>query len=117
MEQTANNVTIKYIFDKSYNPQYVNGAAGGVNPAGELIVHFYLERFPLPYEMTHEINEDGTLGAPMDVKPDGFERKVIRYINQGVIMNLASAEELYNWLGNQIRDLKEREDGLQQSGK
>lgn len=117
MEQKVNNVTIKYIFDKSYNPHYVNGAAGGVNPAGELMVHFYLERFPLPYEMTHEINEDGTLGAPLDVKPDDFDRKVIRYIDHGVIMNLASAQELYQWLGDQILDLKERENGLQQSGK
>lgn len=117
MERSVNNVTFKYIFDKGYNPQYVNGAAGGVNPAGELIVHFYLERFPLPYEMTHEVNDDGSLGAPVDVKPDGFDSKVIRYINNGIILNRASAEELYQWLGNQIQDLKEREDGLHQSGK
>ena len=33
----------KYIFSHDNNPVYVNGAHGGVNPRGELVVNFYLQ--------------------------------------------------------------------------
>ncbi len=46
MENEINNsFKFKYVFDDDYNPKYVNGAFGGVNPQGEINLNFYMERF------------------------------------------------------------------------
>lgn len=37
-------INFKYKFSDAYNPVYVNGAYGGVNPRGEIVINFYFER-------------------------------------------------------------------------
>ena len=47
----------KYIFKDDFNPVYVNGAQGGINMQGEIVVNFYLERNALPISQTYRIEE------------------------------------------------------------
>ena len=42
MSHKKNELTFKYIYTYDYNPDYVNGAHGGISPRGELVVNFYL---------------------------------------------------------------------------
>jgi hypothetical protein len=100
-------ITFKYIFKYDYNPVYVNGAHGGVSPRGEIVANFYLERQPLPNEITHAINPDGTIGADIvAVDPENLESTIIRYVSNGVVLNHQNAKALHSWLGDKIVELE-----------
>jgi hypothetical protein len=100
-------ITFKYIFKYDYNPVYVNGAHGGVSPRGEIVANFYLERQPLPNEITHAINPDGSIAADVvAVDPENLESTIVRYVSSGVVLNLQNAKALNSWLGDKIVELE-----------
>jgi hypothetical protein len=101
-------ITFKYIFKYDYNPVYVNGAHGGVSPRGEIVANFYLERQPLPNEITHAINPDGSISADVvGVDPENLESTIIRYVSSGVVLNLQNAKALHSWLGDKVAELEQ----------
>ncbi len=99
-------VKFKYIFNDDYNPVYVNGAHGGVNSQGEIIVNFYLERMGLPNSQTNAITSEGKLGDVIASDPKDLNQSHIRFIRNGIIMNLQTAITIHNWLGQHIETLK-----------
>jgi hypothetical protein len=99
-------VTFKYIFNYAYNPVYVNGAHGGISPRGELVMNFYLERPPLPDEITHELNPNGTIGDVVAEAPDNLKNSMVRFIDNGVILNYESARNIHFWLGERLKELE-----------
>ena len=101
-------ITFKYIFKYDYNPVYVNGAHGGVSPRGEIVANFYLERQPLPNEITHALNPDGSIGADIvAVDPENLNSTIVRYVSQGVVLNYQNAKVLHSWLGDKIAELEQ----------
>lgn len=102
-------INFKYKYDEDYNPVYINGAYGGISTHNEIIVNFYLERLPIPKETDHEINEDGSLTAPIAIKPENFDSTVIRYVSNGIVMNLETAKSINDWLSKNIEELEKRE--------
>ena len=96
------SLKFKYIFSEDYNPIYVNGAHGGINPQGEIVANFYLERLALPDSQTQEINPNGRLGNVIGSEPTDLNRSFVRFVKNGVIMNLQTAKSIYAWLGNLI---------------
>jgi hypothetical protein len=99
-------ITFKYIFTYDYNPEYVNGAHGGVSPRGELVVNFYLERPPLPNSVSHEITPTGAIGPEATADPADLNASIVRYVSTGVVLSLQTARELHGWLGDKIRELE-----------
>jgi len=99
-------LTFKYIYNYSYNPVYVNGAHGGLSPRGELVMNFYLERPPLPEEIRHEINQNGTIGNVCGEEPKDLNSSMVRFIDNGVILNFESARNLYFWLGERLQEME-----------
>ncbi len=106
MSKDKPQITFKYIFTYDYNPKYVNGAHGGVSPRGELVVNFYLERQPLPNAVSHEINQNGTIGAESSIEPGDLHASLVRYVTTGVVLSLQTARDLHGWLGEKIRELE-----------
>lgn len=100
--KSNNEIVFKYRFPEDYNPVYVNGAQGGINPQGEIVANFYFERLALPNRQTHFLNEDGRLGGIKDNDPEDLNRSFVRYVDTGVVMNLQTAKSIFNWLGKQI---------------
>ena len=101
------SITFKYIFKYDYNPIYVNGAHGGISPRGEIIANFYLERPPLPNEITHAINPDGSIGTEVvAVDPEDLNSSIVRYVSNGVVLSHQNAKALHGWLGEQIEALE-----------
>jgi hypothetical protein len=100
------DINYKYKFDNSYNPIYVNGAIGGVNPQGEIIISFYLERNSLPKLQKVEIEDTTGIGVVKETEPNDYEKSFIRYIETGVIINYKTAKELHRWLGEHIQNLE-----------
>lgn len=106
MSNKKPEVTFKYIFNYTYNPVYVNGAHGGISPRGELVMNFYLERPPLPDEITHELNPNGTIGEAVAEAPDNLKNSMVRFIESGVILNYESARNIHFWIGERLKELE-----------
>lgn len=101
------SVSFKYIFKYDYNPVYVNGAHGGISARGELVANFYLERQPLPNEITHAITSEGAIGDITDVDPKDLNNSLVRYVPCGIVLNYANAVNLHQWLGDKITELEQ----------
>lgn len=99
-------LTFKYIFNYAYNPVYVNGAHGGISPRGELVMNFYLERPPLPEEIKHAINPNGTIGDITSEEPHDLSSSMVRYIDNGVILNYESARNIHYWIGERLKEME-----------
>lgn len=99
-------IKAKYIFDDDFEPEYVTGAFGNVLPSGELVVNFYLERLPIPYETIQEIKDDGKIADELTVSnPNPSDFKLRRTIKSGVIMNQSTTLSVYRWLKAKLLDL------------
>lgn len=96
------SLKFKYIFSEDYNPVYVNGAQGGINPQGEIVANFYLERLALPNSQTQVVNPDGMLGEVINSEPADLNQSFVRFIKNGIVMNLQSAKSIHTWLGGLI---------------
>lgn len=99
---TDNKITFKYRYPEDYNPQYVNGAQGGINVQGEIVANFYFERVPMPKSITNEVSIDGILGNVVSTDPEDLTKSIVRYVQSGIVMNLQVAKQIYDWLGKQI---------------
>lgn len=99
-------LTFKYIYNYTYNPVYANGAHGGISPRGELVMNFYLERPPLPEEIRHEINPNGTIGAVTGEEPHNLGSSMVRFIDSGVILNYESARNIHYWIGERLKEME-----------
>lgn len=91
-----NRVKFKYIFEKDYNPKYVNGAFGSITPHGEVALNFYFERSALPYEQDFALNSDGMLGDCLGEKPE--EMSYVRYVQNGLILSQEDARGIAHWI-------------------
>lgn len=104
-------LNFKYYIDYEYEPKYVNGVYGGINPQGEIIANFYLERVPIPYEEEVALNDELVVeGDPVIVEPDDF--KIRRAIQTGIIMSKDNALVFYHWLKNVLKDAGVEDDSL-----
>ena len=99
-------IAFKYIFNYAYNPVYVNGAHGGISPRGELVMNFYLERPPLPEEIRHAINPNGTIGEVTAEEPHNLGSSMVRYIDNGVVLNYESARNIHYWIGERLKEME-----------
>lgn len=106
-------VTFKYYFDKDYDPEYINGAYGGQTPNGELVIHFYMERFPIPYEVTQGLTDEGLLDEDnLEFVPAQDTAKIRRVVKNGVIMSRENAINVYQWLKMRLMEMGVDEDEL-----
>ncbi|MGG6439541.1 hypothetical protein ABET52_04200 [Saccharococcus caldoxylosilyticus] len=102
MSSSKKTVNFKYVFADDYNPVYVNGAHGGISPQGEIVINFYFERRPLPYEEIYKFDEKGQPTGEIEVKPSNHNENIIRYVSTGIVMNLESAKIFHEWLREHI---------------
>lgn len=93
-------VTFEYKQSDDYCPVYANGAYGGLNPRGEVIINFFNERYPVPKSEKYKLSE-GRIGEKIT---DGSEdMTVLRAICTGVIMSRENAQCFYDWLGTILK--------------
>lgn len=103
----------KYVFADDYEPDYITGAFGSIQPNGDLVIHFYAERIPIPYETVQSISENGMPGEEISiVKPDPSQFKLRRSIKNGAVMNKDTALGVYRWLKGQLKQMGVKEDEL-----
>lgn len=63
-DATANDARVSFDLIKGalFRGVHADGVWGGVTPQGLLSFTFFSERFPIPQQLTHCLNPDGTLG-------------------------------------------------------
>lgn len=111
MDEKKQEAIFNYVFDNEYDPEYINGVYGGVNTNGELVMHFYFERWPLPYEERSEVDEEGRLtGNTTITEPDEF--KIRRAVKTGVIINKETAISVCQWMKERLKEMGVDDDDL-----
>lgn len=102
-------IKFKFIFADDYNPVYANGIYGGVTPQGEIVANFFFDRHALPISQSYSITQAGQLGELTTSEPNDLKKSVVRFVANGVILNIRTAKEFHNWLGEQIKLVEEAE--------
>ncbi|MDC3418732.1 hypothetical protein [Aquibacillus salsiterrae] len=97
---------IKYKFPEDYNPAYTNGVWGGIAPQGEIVVNFFFERQPLPYEESIELDANNKTSESKVIAPENHELSIMRYVSTGVVMDFETAKSFHEWLGRKIEILE-----------
>ena len=99
-EKKSRDVSFEYKISPNFHVYSVNGAYGGVNADGEIIMNLFSERPAIPRHETYGVKEDGTLES----QPKDQEKKdyIIRDVMFGVSMNPQTAKSLANWLQDRI---------------
>ncbi|MDD2331247.1 MAG: hypothetical protein PHI68_01200 [Candidatus Cloacimonetes bacterium] len=97
-------ITFKYKFSPDYNPLYINGAYGGVNESGDIVVNFYLERHCLPNTEEYAIKENQLM--KLSNEPTDLNSSWLRFVQNGIVMNLHTAKNIVQWLQQKIADVE-----------
>lgn len=103
----------KYIFPDDYEPDYVTGAIGNIQPNGDLVINFFAERLPIPYETVQVISENGRPEGEISVTdPNPSSYKLRRTVKNGVVMSKATAVSIYQWMKGQLLSMGVNADEL-----
>lgn len=81
----------------------MNGAFGGITPRNELSMHLFSERHPIPKNVKHKVNKDGTLSDEIITLKDG---DAVRLIQSSVILDVTTAIAIRNWLDDRIKSIE-----------
>lgn len=100
----SNTVRFKYVFDEEYDPEYVNGVLGGINPSGELVMNFFMDRSPVPYLQEMAVMPDGSLSNKV-VAQEPEKADIRRVVKNGVIMNASTALTIYQWMKQRLIEM------------
>jgi hypothetical protein len=94
-----------YIKSASYRVVHVDGAHGGITPQGGIFAGIFSERLPIPLSVVHALKDDGSLGDEIMAERKSRDG-VVREVEVGLEMNLHIAEQIHEWLGKKIEQLK-----------
>lgn len=100
-----------YLKSSDYREVLCHGALGGPTPQGQLWMALYAERFPIPQIVEFDVRpaKDGTVEFDeLKSKPTRVETRqgLIRSVEVSAYLDLATAERLHTWLGQQINTMK-----------
>lgn len=90
-------------FSPDFVPLYVNGAIGGINVKGEIVINFFAELNRIPKDQWYELDAEGRVVNP-EVQPGqtSGDPTVERRIQSGIIMSVDTAIQVHKWLGQNI---------------
>lgn len=96
-------ISFHYLKSSSFRTIHVDGAHGGVTPRGDAIhLSLFSERFPIPVQVTNEL-EHGQVGNELSrVSREG----IVREVEVSAIMSIETAEKVANWLLNKVEDAR-----------
>ena len=101
--KTKVEIEFHYLKTHNYRSFYVDGVFGGITPRGKIYMELFLERAVTPQRAFYEITKSGLLGK--EIRREG-KAGLIREIEGGAIMDLATAERVRDWLDEKIKTLK-----------
>lgn len=107
----ADKIRFHYLKADGYRDCHCDGIYGGPTPNGQLWAGFFSERGPVPREAVHQllpVDSDPTKHKLGDMIPGDSVVKdgIVRTLQCGIHLNLATALHLREWLEKQISILE-----------
>ena len=101
MPTDKTKIKFNYIKSNAFRVVHVDGAIGGITPAGLIFVSLYSERGAIPQVMVHDVTEAGQVGAE---RPEERLSKegIVREVEVGGTMSVETATSFVKWLQDQI---------------
>ena len=102
----AKRVRFSYLKAQSHRVVHADGVIGGIAPRGNSIVmSFFNERVPIPREVVHSVNADGSLGD--EIVSERVSREgVVREVETTILIEPATARQLHEWLGKRLEQVQ-----------
>ena len=100
--------TIKYIIPENLKDFHVDGAYVSATPSGNLNLHFFSERMPIPKETIHKKNTDGQILSAPETH-SGCD--VVRSIQTSIVADLNTAKAIRSLIDNSIKSIEESANG------
>jgi hypothetical protein len=104
--QPPSNVKFHYVKSNFFRVIHSEGVIGGLTPSREIFLSFFNQRAALPRMIEFAISPEGKLGN--ELKREGKEG-IVREMEVGVLMNVAAAKDLAEFLLSQVKLLEESE--------
>jgi hypothetical protein len=96
-------IKFNYLKSGGYRVVHAEGVIGSLTPRLSIHMSFWNERFPIPQQVVHAVNEDGVVGE--EIKSERKSREgIIRDVQVGVQMDLDTAKALRKWLDAKIQE-------------
>lgn len=107
----AKTVEFTYIMPREFRADSVSGCLGGVLPDGDIAVYFFFERPEPLHSQEFEVDEKGNLGREVGRQPSADRRKFERIVTSGVVVSVANAKVICDWLGQRVQEAEKRVGG------
>lgn len=104
-KELPKSIIIHNIKSSGFRQIHVDGAHGGITPTGMININFFSHRNAIPKGTEFEINENGSLGNPIQ---DFDDSKVglVREFEFGTYMDLNTCINLRDFLDKKIEEFK-----------
>jgi hypothetical protein len=114
-KEEQKNIQFHNKLSSNFREIHVDGAYGGITPRGYINLNFYAERFPIPKSTIYNIQENKLAEKIGEESKEG----VMREYEFGVYLDFDTATDIYNFLGQKIKELeskrKENDTNIRQS--
>lgn len=97
-------LTFRYLKSPMFRVIHVDGVWGGLTGRADIHMVIYSERPSIPDSMTHQIEDDGTIGDVIKVQTIGG---VVREVEADIIMDYPTAKALHEWLTDKVNRIEE----------
>ena len=101
--EVGGEISFQYTYADYFRDYYANGVWGGINPHGEDIMNFFLEKNEPPEETKHRLTDANTL-EEISRKPE--KQLIVRELQAGIVLNLNVARSIRGWLDDKIRAME-----------
>jgi hypothetical protein len=96
-------IRFDYIKSAAFRVIHADGVVGGLSPRLDIQMNFWSERFPIPKQVVHAVQQDGTLGEEIQAERSTREA-IVREVDAGVVLDLEVAKALQEWLKTRITE-------------
>ena len=104
-EGALSPIEFNYIKSHYFRVVHGDGIYGGPTPKGLVAMNFFSERFPIANKAFYARTAPNTLGDEIE-KNRQSRSGIVREVEVEVIMDVANAEYLMQWLDKVIKQLK-----------
>ncbi|MFZ0692766.1 MAG: hypothetical protein WAN51_01205 [Alphaproteobacteria bacterium] len=97
-------IQIHYLKSNQFRVIAGEGIIGSASPQGKLFCVLFSERLAIPRSMTHEVFKGELVRRPVETETRGG---IVRELEVGVVMDLAVAARVRDWLTETINKTNE----------
>ncbi len=98
-------IRYEYEQDSHATLNYAHGVWGGINPHGEVEMHFYTEGDKLPPYSEQIVAPDGSFGHEL-AHTDDSTKVVVRRVHSKLLLNYHTARAVMEWLEDKLETLE-----------